>query len=61
MEPVTFEQFDAAAEQAWDEAQLDISSYCELDEMCPDDIQYVESLVATVLSRIQEELCSGYS
>ena len=61
MEPVTFEQFDAAAEQAWDEAQQDISSYSELDEMHPDDLAFVESIVATVLHRVQEELFSGYS
>ena len=59
MEPVTFEQFDAAAEQAWDEAQQDISSYSELDEMHPDDLAFVESIVSTVLHRVQEELFSG--
>jgi len=59
MESITFEQFGVAAEQVWNEAQLDISSYGDIDPSPAMDKPFVELVVASVLARLEEELFDG--
>jgi len=50
----TLEEFDAVSELVWDETQIDIDN--AIDELPEDEREFIESLVATVLHRIGEEL-----
>jgi predicted transcriptional regulator len=50
----TFDEFDAVSELIWDETQIDIDN--AIDELSDDERDFIESLVATVLHRIGEEL-----
>jgi hypothetical protein len=50
----TFEEFDAVSELIWDETRVDIDN--APFELFEDERSFVETIVATVLHRIGEEL-----